>query len=178
MKKMMMTLAAVLCCALTTTSFMACSSDDDDPVEEKTVVKYTYKLTIEPATDADDQQDIVKTIINSPNNKGEMNPHEFSSYTDLLILSPGSNLTEVPASHTITIDETLIPDVNLTKESYKLGLSYKLEVTSFDKNDGVIDYKGKGNDSRITVPAANLGKIYPKTITLKFSVDEKGQISL
>lgn len=177
MKKYMMTLAAVFCCALVSTLFTSCSKDDDSPADKGTPT-YTFKLKIKAGNGADDQQDVVKTVVTIPGNNGVPETHVFSEYAEDMELKSG-NFNELPATCTITIDESLLPDVDIAqKEKYSVGLYYKLEVTSTDANGGVLDYKGTEEDPSMTVSADNLSKLYPKTITLKFSVDKNGRISL
>ena len=180
MKKIMKTLAAVLCCVMISTVFTSCSkSDDDNPVGTKGAVKYTYKLTVSSGTGADDQQDVLKTVINAPNYDGVTTPKEFLSYFEKFSTTPGMPFTELPGTCTITIDESILPDVDLTKKSsYNVGLYIKLEVTSMDANDGVIDFKAYENDEKLGVKSENLSKIYPKKTTLTFSVDKNGKITL
>ena len=178
MKKMMKTIAAVICCAVISTVFTACTKSDDNPVGGKTI-KYNYKLTVKSATDADDQQDIVKTIATTPNYDGKMADEEFSEFVEDLTIKPVLPFTTVPGSNTITINETIRTDADLTqKTEYNLGLYIKLEVTSTDENDGVIDYKEYENDTKVLIKTENLNNVYPQATTLKFDVDKNGKITI
>ena len=96
-----------------------------------------------------------------------------------MTIQPAVDYKNLPGECTITIDESLRSDADITqKEKYSVGLHYKLEVTSHDAKGGVIDYKKvKEEDLHMTVPAANLTKLYPKSITLKFCVDKSGKIT-
>ena len=173
-----MTLAAVLCCAMTMTVFTSCSKDDDSPTDKEKVT-YTFKLTVKAGTGADDQQDIVNTVMTFPGRNGETWTKEFSEFLEDMTVQPGMDYEDLPAECTITIDESLRSDADITqKEEYIVGLHYILEVTSHDANGGVIDYKGKEEDPHNKVPAANLTKLYPKSTTLKFTVDKSGKITL
>ena len=180
MKKILMTLAAVLCCAMTATVFTACGSNDDDNNDVSTgTASYTYKLTVMPGTGADNQQDIVKTVITAPNHSGVMEEHEFSAFLESMSVQPTLPITTLPSSNEIVINQTILPDADITsKEEYQVGLHYKLEVTSYDTNGKVLDYAEKGNDPCMVVPAANLNKLYPMATTLKFTVSKAGKITL
>lgn len=178
MKKMMKTLAAVVCCTMVSMVFTACNKSDDDPTPEKKV-KFTYALTVKAATGADDQQEVIKTVLTTPNYTGEMETTEFSEFLEALTKQPGADFTEVPNMCTITIDETLLPDANLSeKEKYSVGLYYKLEVTSMDENGGILDYKGVEADPKMTIKAEKLAQAYPQKTTLTFTVDKDGKIAI
>ena len=180
MKKILMTLAAVLCCAMTTTVFTACGSNDDDNNDVSTgPANFTYKLTVMPGTGADDQQDIVKTVVTAPNHTGVMEDHEFSEYLESMSVQPTLPITTLPSSNEIVINQTILPDADITsKEEYQVGLHYKLEVTSYDSNGKVIDYIMKEDNPCMEAPAGNLNKLYPMTTTLKFTVSKAGKITI
>lgn len=178
MRKTIMMLAAVLCCAMISTVFTACGSDDGDSPADNRATTYTFKLTVKAGTGADDQQDIVKTVVTMPKTNGETETQEFSEFIEEMSVQPAVNFNNLPGECSITISESLLPDADITqKEKYGVGLHYKLEVISYDANGGVIDYKVKEEDSHMIVPAANLTKLYPKSTTLKFTVDKSGKIT-
>lgn len=174
-----MMFAAMLCCAMVTTVFTACGDDDDDPVVSNDAVKFTYSLTITSATGADDQQDLLKTTMTVPNYDGKSNQKEFSAFVENLNIKPALPFTNLPEECVITINESLLPDADLTqKEKYSVGLHYKLTVTSMSANDNVVDYRELEEDTKMTINAENLNKVYPQTTTLKFNVDKNGKISI
>lgn len=178
---------AVLCCALMSITFTACGGDEevvDVPVTK--AVKWNYKITVEPATGADDYPDIVETLVTVPNNgtlkdneityekkNANLDIYEYSSYNSAI------PFTTFPDTKTITINEKLLEDADLTsKSSYKVGLHYKLEVTSMDTDDSLIDYQVMDVDAGGSVQASKLSMLYPQTTTLTISVDKSGKISI
>lgn len=181
MKKYLMTLAAVLCCTMTTTVFTACGSDDSDEpkVENNGPVSFTYKLTVEATEGADDQQDIVKTVVVCPNNQGAMVENEFSNLLEDLKLELSTPLTTLPYSCEIDINQSLLPDADITsKDKYKVGLHYKLAVTSYNKEGLALDYKEKEEGPIKTISAGNLNKAFPETTKLIITIDKNGKIAL
>ena len=177
MKKISMMLAAILCCLMTNISFSSCSSDDNDDTNEATsVAKCTYELTLTAGTGAEDQQDVVKTMVTVPNYTGDETKEFLSIYDDMSV-KPTVPFTTFPMTKTITIDQSLLDEASLpAKDSYKVGLHYKLTVTTTDVNGNVIDYQLKDMDYSGTVPASNISKLYPQTTTLTFTVDDGGKV--
>lgn len=173
--------ALTLLCVMTMTIMTtACSSDNDpqDPQDTK-ATQCTFVLTLKPGTGADDQQSIVKTVCTFPDSNGKNKTEELSDLNKELVIRPGVSLKPLPYTGTITITQTLREDADFTqKPSYKIGLSYSLLVNSLYPDNKIEDSKGYQADSHSTVPADKLKQIYPKTVTLKFTVDDKGVVAI
>ncbi len=178
MKKISATLAAMLCCIVMTTTLTSCGDDNNNEPDEPAIVKCTYELTLWAGTGADDQQDIVKTTVTVPNYNGE-ETREFMSVYEEFSVKPSNDFDAMPIAKTITINQSLLENADtVSKDSYKVGLHYKLVVTTLDGKNNVIDQKMTETDNAMTVRKDRLGKLYPRTTTLKFSADENGKVSL
>ena len=64
------------------------------------------------------------------------------------------------------------------KEEYKVGIRYKLYVYSMDAEESVVKYDIKQEEFNEVVPAENMPLMYPETITLKFTVDAQGEVTI
>ena len=115
-------------------------------------------------------------MVTVPNYTGDETKEFLSIYDDMSV-KPTVPFTTFPMTKTITIDQSLLDEASLpAKDSYKVGLHYKLTVTTTDVNGNVIDYQLKDMDYSGTVPASNISKLYPQTTTLTFTVDDGGKV--
>ena len=160
-------------------SFTGCSDDDDKPVDDSNeAVAFNFSLRFEDAEEAEDQPDLITTTYSFVNHRGEVEEGVFSDeFVDEQTIK-SQNYTTLPGEVEIVITETLNPEVELTKTAYSVGLKLALQATSYAKDDVVIDAKSKTVSGHLTVPVANLGKIYPKTTRLKFAVAKDGTVTM
>ena len=159
--------------------FAGCSKDDGESVDDSSkAVAFNFSLRFEDAEEAMDQPELITTTYSYVNYKGEEEGGTFNDefMEDLTIES--QKYTTLPSEVEIVITETLKPDVELTKSSYSVGLKLALQAASYTKDELVVDAKDKTVDEHLTVPAANLGKIYPRTTRLKFTVAKDGTIAI
>lgn len=177
MKKFLMKIATVFCCTMMSTVFMACSEDNEDEVSVG-ATQCTYEFTLQLGNNAEDQQNVVKTVVEYPDHKGEMQTKNFA-FVKSWNVKPALPIEGLPVSGTITITETLKEDIDLLqKEAYKVGLAYELKVYSMDSEGGIIGMKSTQEDTEITIPSGKLTEYYPQVMTLNFKVDKQGNITI
>ena len=172
MKKLMMTLAAVFCCAAL---FTSCDKNEKDAASD---VGYTYDFSVSVPDSAEDQLAVVKTVIKAPDSQGVMQDHELTKYLDEIGVKTGVPNKDLSKPLTLIVEQTLLPNYPV-KDSYKMGLDYKLEVTSTDSNGRVLDQQKKTEtDRNYTVRAENLSKSFPSTMTFTVTVAANGNINI
>ena len=158
--------------------FVSCENKQNPNQDSKPAVKGTYELHLYVSEQAVDQQEVVKTVVTYPNNQGVSEEAEFSAFSEDLLLVPLLPF-DIPHKETVTITQTLIPDVELTKDKYELGLSYSLTVKSVDDDDKVYDAKTlEKKDVHYSVRKENMAGAFPLTISLEISVDASGKVSI
>lgn len=156
--------------------FVSCDFDDDS--DSSVATKCNYEITVSVSDGAVDQQDLITTVVTFPNYDGEIQTKNIS-FANSWKATLASPITKLPVKGVITIKQSLKEGVDHSKkEEYKLGLSYKLVVFSMDAKDNIVDKEDEDESNNLTVPANNLNKLYPETITLRFSVDAKGEVSI
>lgn len=178
-KKMsaMLTMMALAILSLTLT---ACGDDNDDETADELTkaVAYQFALSFADVDMESDQADLITTTYSFINHRGEEEGGEFcDQFVDNMTIK-SQKYTTLPGEVEIVVTETLNPDVELTKDKYTVGLKLALAVNSSNKNGDVVDMASTASGSGLTIPAANLSKIYPKTHHLKFTVDRNGKITI
>lgn len=159
--------------------FAGCSKDNDESVDDSNkAVAFSFSLRFEDAEGAVDQPDLITTAYSYVNYQGNKESDFFTDefLEDLTVTS--QKYTSLPGEVEIVITETLNPEVELTQESYKVGLSLQLHAVSYAADDAVVDFGDKAMNWSMAVPASNLSKLYPKTIRLKFTVAKDGKITI
>ena len=157
----------------------ACSSDDDENTQiddSPKVVGYLFELAFS-RIEGNDNADLIKTTYSFVNPQGK---EEIGTFKEKVITSDkiSSQLfTKLPATLTVKVKEDLIPDIQYTKEQYKLGSSISFAIRSLAEDQSLIDYKAVENESNFMLPVANLLKMYPDSIIFSYQIDEKGIIT-
>ncbi len=116
MKKILMTLAAVLCCAMTTTVFTACSSDDDsskNDAEASTPVTGVMMCYFEPS---EDELTLFDVTVEYTDASGKQQTETITGAWKKTI-----TYTTLPVNVSMVVKQSLKPNVEMTKDSYKLG---------------------------------------------------------
>ena len=172
MKKILLTIAAVISCAAL---FTACNKDDNKNNGETKNLKLFYDFYVSIPDAAEDQQDVLAMVMSAPNNQGVNQDVVFSDYIDML--ESKNEIKDLPRTITVSFKQTLRED-RPVKDSYKLGLNYKLTIKTLDDDNLVYDMQEKANEETFTVSAANLNSMFPKTLTFKVDADKKGKITI
>ena len=173
MKQLMwMTLAAVFCCAAV---FSSCAKNEKDEVKD---VQYTFEFTVSVPDAAVDQPDVIKTVIKSPDSKGVLQDHELYAAIESITLKPGVPYKDISKPLTLIIEQTLLPN-RPVKDSYKLGLDYKLVVSTSDAKDGtpLDNFLKEQTDTYSVIRAENIAGQFPETMTFTVTIDAQGKIS-
>lgn len=177
--KKMSAVLTMIALAILSFTFTACGDDNDEPIDESAkAVAYRFNLRLADVNPDSDQADLITTTYSYVNPQGEKVEEEFTDQFLENVTVKSQNYTTLPGEVEITVTETLNSDVELTKEKYNVGLKMDLAVSSLTKNDAVIDMASTSFGSGLTVPAANLSKLYPKTHRFKIAVDKDGKVTI
>ncbi len=154
-------------------------NDNNDEITRPMVAtQWNYKLTVDVADGAEDQREVMNTMVSLPSHNGEMQMKDLSLTTEWSF-TPSSHIGTLPAEGVITITQNVKAGVDLsTKDEYKIGISYKLYVYSMDAEEGVVEYDIKECENFEVVPAEHMNNLYPETTTLRFAVDAKGVVTI
>ena len=162
-------------------AFVSCDKEGDangDNSKPLVATQCSYSLTVAVADGAEDQNSVMSTVVSYPNYDGAMTTKNISFATEWnsTLSSP---ITTLPAEGVITIVRNVKEGVDLSaKEEYKVGIRYKLYVYSMDAEESVVKYDIKQEEFNEVVPAENMPLMYPETITLKFTVDAQGEVTI
>lgn len=157
--------------------FVACDKDNDDPMLT-VATQCNYKLTVSVADGAEDQKQVLSTIVTFPDHNGEMQTKNIS-YSNSWSATPAVPIASLPAEGVITITQNLKENVDWEqKEEYNVGISFKLTAYSMNSEEEVMDTKDLEESMLFTIPSENMAILYPETITLRFSVDANGNVSV
>ena len=159
--------------------FVSCSEKDSGKDSKNPAVQCSYEITLSVPDAAVDQQDVIKTVLTTPDNQGNKVPEEFTDAMETLSHEL-SGIKPLPYSATITISQELKKTgEQLTKDKYFVGLDYSLRVESATADGGVVDAQIiSKEDVGGSISKDKIAAAYPKEINIKISVDANGVVTV
>lgn len=173
--------AALLCGIFAMMSLSSCGSDGDDKEDVVKANGLLYGVVLRiPSTDID-QVDLVKTVVIVKNSLTgdvlEETEVKFPSSESYYTLE--QKISTLPFEGTVEVKQTLKEDVDLTKkEVYKTGLYIGVVICSIDKQNKTIAEQETHQSRSSSLPGTDLAKLYPRTSSFSFKVDESGNVKL
>ena len=162
----------------------SCGDDNDiDNNEDLKVSGYYFEIGFQHI-DGTDNAEVIKTSYKYVDANGVSVTKEYEEGTTPSMTMRSDPYTKLPATFEIEVTEELRPGVDLSKESYTVGVGFSFSIKSFagdpngdDENWKIIDFKSFSIGSEKAAPAAKLKDVYPKTTTYRYSIDEAGKIT-
>jgi hypothetical protein len=159
-------------------AFVSCSDDNDDPKTDDQPTHGKFEIKISVADGAEDQLKVLNSFVECiKDNKGtyETKNISFSSSWKTQSLP-----YELPFNGYIKVIQEVKGNANLTEKSeYKVGLKIDLKVYSTGSDeDDIYDFKEFNENTVYEIEADQLREAYPDTLTLNYSIDAKGVVSI
>jgi hypothetical protein len=159
-------------------AFVSCSDDNDDPKTDDQPTYAKYDITITSADGAEDHKKVMNTFVTTPSdNQGNYSTKNISPTASWNAKSVPYAL---PYSGYIKVVQEVKDNADLTQKSeYKVGLKSDLKVYSTGSDeDDIHDFKEFNENTVYEIEDDNIRKAYPDTLTLNFSIDAKGVVSI
>ena len=153
------------------------SCSDDEEVQKDSfnkAVSYSFELEYTKIDGTDNANISNATILYVDCQNKQVNkniPLKSSSIT-----YKSQSYTKLPGDLEVTVNECLIPDVDLNKDFYNIGMGLKFTLMTFDKDGDIVDFKVVENLSTMAIEKANLSKLFPITSSFNYHIDANGRI--
>ena len=159
-------------------AFVSCSDDNDDPKTDNQPTHARYEITISPADGAEDQLKVMNTFVTYQHDN--QNNYDTRNISFSSKWNTKGFLYDLPHSGFIKVVHEVKENANLTEKSeYKIGLKIDLKVYSTDSDeDYVHNFKVFNENTVYELEADQLREAYPDTLTLNYSIDAKGVVSI
>ena len=164
-----------LMCAVALFGLSGCSDDDDEPAQTgNEVAGYKFVLTLSHQ-EKSDHADIVQTVCSFVDPDGKTKKLEYQEKTSDRGRIESELYTTLPGTLSVSVTETLLPDLKLDKEVYNTGLnmSFKLIIVGTDGKE--ISGDSDMNMGNTPVKADRLKDYYPRTKTFSYSIGKDGK---
>lgn len=153
-----------------------CGSDEPKPVNENAFAKFSFDLTLSEY--GREQNNLVLTTIEYTTQDGRKLIDTFGKNNGTIRTIKSEDFTRAGYKGSIIITESLLNGVQYEQDSYELGLKVDLVVTSYGNNGRIINSLSQSYTDGASVRTENLNRRYPRMVTLSFSVDRDGQVTI
>lgn len=164
------TLAALSLCML---ALSACSSDDEPEYTPSEPEYYVFSLNL--VAEGTDQTEMVSTYVSFTDGSGKITDVPMLADSQTFKGAPDKN---IPGSTDITVTQTLKPGAKTDKDSYNLGLSLTLTVTTVNTDGQVIDHNERTLTNVSEVLDYQLSSYLPQSDTYTVTVNRDGKLDI
>lgn len=171
-----------VCAALVAIVFVACSKNmygSDSPKQsDNKAVSYKYNFTVAVPDDATDHQTVLTTVVSAADETGTVKEYALPDGQKSLTVANTVPIASVPFNGEMVLTVAAKPGVELTKDSYLVGLSYNVTVESYNAAGEMIDSKKVTGEHGTGSVKKEKISIYSYVHKFVFSVDAQGAVTL